>query len=110
MKYRKLPVVIEAKQLTHENFAEVKNWCGGTYWSRPPMRAITGIEIKTLEGTMQAGYGDYIIRGVNGEFYPCKADIFEKTYELVADDELTHGGLAAAILADKMNEPEVDNG
>lgn len=41
--------------------------------------------IETLEGTMKASVGDYIIKGVNGEFYPCKPDIFEKTYEEVAE-------------------------
>ena len=41
------------------------------------------LKIETLEGTMEASEGDYIIKGVNGEFYPCKPDIFEKTYELV---------------------------
>ena len=43
------------------------------------------IKIETLEGTMKASVGDYIIKGVNGEFYPCKPDIFEKTYEEVAE-------------------------
>lgn len=43
------------------------------------------IEIKTLEGTMTANIGDYIIKGVNGEFYPCKPDIFDKTYEEVKE-------------------------
>ena len=42
-----------------------------------------GLPIKTLEGVMYASIGDYIIKGVNGEFYPCKPDIFHKTYELV---------------------------
>lgn len=42
-----------------------------------------GFPIETLEGKMRASKGDYIIKGVNGEFYPCKPDIFEKTYELV---------------------------
>jgi hypothetical protein len=41
------------------------------------------MEIETLEGTMRASPGDYVIRGVNGEIYPCKADIFEMTYEEV---------------------------
>lgn len=41
------------------------------------------IPVETLEGTMRASVGDYIIKGVNGEFYPCKPDIFEKTYEKV---------------------------
>lgn len=44
------------------------------------------LKIETLEGTMKASVGDYIIKGVNGEFYPCKPDIFEKTYERVIDE------------------------
>ncbi len=80
-KFRKKPVVIEAQRLTFENQAEVKQWCGGKTWSKPPMRAVTGLSIATLEGEMNASFGDYIIQGVNGEFYPCKPDIFEKTYE-----------------------------
>lgn len=46
------------------------------------------LKIQTLEGVMEASVGDYIIKGVNGEFYPCKPDIFEKTYE-AADDSRT---------------------
>ena len=60
-KYRKKPVVIEAYQTLSE------------------------VEIKTLEGTMIGNPGDWIITGVNGEQYPCKPDIFEKTYELVLE-------------------------
>ena len=44
--------------------------------------------IKTLEGVMEAKVGDYVIKGINGEFYPCKPDIFEKTYEKIEDDDL----------------------
>ena len=77
----KKPVVIEAKQLTPETHAEVQAWCGGRTYSTPPMRIVSGLEIPTLEGTMLAVYGDYIIKGVKGEFYPCKPDIFEETYE-----------------------------
>jgi len=80
-RFRKKPVVIEAMQLTKQNIRDAMEWCGGTYWSRPPMRAITGIKIKTLEGEMEASFGDWIIRGVQGEFYPCKPKIFEATYE-----------------------------
>lgn len=80
-KFRKKPVEIEAVQLTHDNIQEVVDWCGGYFWSRPPMRAVTGISILALEGTMNASFGDWIIKGVSGEFYPCKPDIFEKTYE-----------------------------
>lgn len=82
-KFRKKPVVIEARQLTMDSFAEVKEWCGGQYWSMPPMRAVTGLTIQTLEGDHNASFGDWIICGVKGEFYPCKPDIFEATYELV---------------------------
>lgn len=60
-KYRKKPVIIEAYQTDKE------------------------IIINTLEGEMKASVGDYIITGVQGEQYPCKPDIFEKTYELVED-------------------------
>ena len=82
--YRKKPVVIEAMNLSFETMNEVKEWCNGKTWSQPPMRAVTGISIKTLEGTMNASFGDWVIKGVNGEFYPCKPDIFEKTYEIAS--------------------------
>lgn len=81
--YRKKPVVIEARLLTFDNQAEVKAWCGGVTWSRPPMRAVTGLSIRTLEGVMDAAFGDYIIKGIKGEFYPCRSEIFEATYEKV---------------------------
>ncbi len=83
MKFRKKPVVIEAKELTRESLEAVKEWCGGAYWSMPPMRAITGLTIHTLEGDHFADFGDWIIQGVKGEFYPCKPDIFAATYETV---------------------------
>ena len=79
--YRKKPVLIEAVQLSLDNLEPTMEWCGGTHWSRPPMREVTGLQIKTLEGTMCAGWGDWIIKGIQGEFYPCKPDIFEATYE-----------------------------
>ena len=87
-KYRKKPVVIEAVQLTRATHAAVVSQIVAAGYntrtfSKPPMRAVTGIVIKTLEGDMEASFGDFIIKGVNGEFYPCKPDIFEKTYEKV---------------------------
>lgn len=77
MKYRKKPVVIEAIQFVG-NFTEIEKFCEGNFdWSEGKS------DIKTLEGTMRASFGDYIIKGIKGEFYPCKEDIFLKTYELV---------------------------
>lgn len=86
MKYRKRPVVIEAIQFKRDNFGEIEVFAQGkaTYFRterHPNGKAYCTIE--TLEGNMTATEGDYIIKGVNGEFYPCKPDIFEKTYELV---------------------------
>lgn len=86
MKYRKKPVVIEAIQFIDnaDRIIEIQEFLGGD-----TMRVNYGdnpyIKIETLEGTMKASVGDYIIKGVNGEFYPCKPDIFEKTYEEVAE-------------------------
>jgi hypothetical protein len=77
--YRKKPVVIEARQLTRENMPELMEWCGGMSW-RSQGSAITGIMITTLEGYLHAAFGYWIIKGVKGEFYPCKPDIFEATY------------------------------
>jgi hypothetical protein len=77
MKYRKKPVEIEAFQLTEENIDKIKGFCGDKIIHHP----IAGTFIKTLEGLMKADKGDYIIKGVKGEFYPCKPDIFELTYE-----------------------------
>ena len=90
MKYRKKPVVIEAIQWNGANFEEVKRFVGDslnysicdTAWKVGKGAPHVSIGISTLEGLMQVTKGDYIIKGVNGEFYPCKPDIFEKTYEL----------------------------
>lgn len=81
-KYRKKPVIIEAVQLNTHNVREVAKWSnadlGYTFGSTEP----DALHIYTLEGAMAAHIGDYIIRGVAGEFYPCRADIFEATYEV----------------------------
>lgn len=80
--FRKKPVVIEARQLLPDNAGAIMAWCGSTkHWSRPPMRAVTGIIVPTLEGQHEAAFGDFIIQGVKGEFYPCKPEIFAATYE-----------------------------
>ena len=80
-KYRKKPVVIEAQLITYENRFEVAKWCNAF---APDTTHTDGIlVIDTLEGQMWAQNGDYIIKGVKGEFYPCKPDIFEATYDFV---------------------------
>ncbi|MDS0525465.1 hypothetical protein NNC19_07225 [Clostridium sp. SHJSY1] len=80
MEYRKKPVVIEAIQWKGYNFREVDDFI---IVEHETFVAQGYINIPTLEGVMQANLNDYIIKGVNGEFYPCKPDIFEKTYERV---------------------------
>lgn len=85
-RYRKKPVVIEAMQVEDDLRQQVAivHWVaagGGEVWL--PF-ADSFITIHTLEGDMRADIGDWIIKGVNGEFYPCKPDIFEKTYEASA--------------------------
>jgi len=84
--YTKKPITIHAVQLTPENHQDVAHTIAEAgynvrYWTKPPMRAVTGIIIETLEGNMEAGYGDWIIKGVKGEFYPCKDDIFRMNHE-----------------------------
>lgn len=79
-KYRKKPVIIEAKQLTEENMVELKEWCGGELVPNSHTKGYD-LYINTLEGLMHADMNDYIIKGVEGEFYPCKPDIFKKTYD-----------------------------
>ena len=80
MKYRKKPVVIEAIKWNGRNAGELVRFTGGAV-SFASMYGRDDAYIQTLEGTMRASEGDYIIKGVDGEFYPCKPDIFEKTYE-----------------------------
>lgn len=88
MKYRKKPVVIDAILYNGKNVHEVLCFLNDNIGKTPEsMRhnSDNQIMIKTLEGTMLASVGDYIIKGVNGEYYPCKPDIFEKTYDIVND-------------------------
>lgn len=90
--YRKKPIEIEAVQLTKENIETVEKWLG---YNHQNLRSYnnevdsihrfnpTGLFIFTLEGDMVAKMGDYVIKGIQGEFYPCKPDIFEATYDVV---------------------------
>ncbi len=80
--FRKKPVVIEARQVCEPELpGPLADWCGGKVCGEGDVTAHLWIEITTLEGVMRADYGDWIIRGVKGEFYPCKPDIFAATYE-----------------------------
>lgn len=89
MKYRKKPVIIEAIQFedNSDRIIEIHEFMGGdTIRVNYEDKDNPYLKIETLEGTMKASVGDYIVKGVNGEFYPCKPDIFEKTYERVIDE------------------------
>lgn len=86
MKYRKKPVEIEAVEWTGANHLITETFMKGSgayidYSERP----LGVIKIPTLEGVMDARVGDFIIKGIKGEFYPCKPDIFKLTYELVTN-------------------------
>ena len=77
MKYTKKPVTIEAVQWTGDNWQEIQRFVPDA------VRVIdmNGLRVKTLEGELNVSKGDYIIKGVKGEFYPCKPDIFQQTYD-----------------------------
>ena len=84
-KFRKKPVVIEAVQWTGKNVRQIEDFIAKDVlmWNAAKDTPIIG----TLEGNHTASIVDWIIRGVNGEFYPCKPDIFEKTYEAVESEK-----------------------
>lgn len=83
--YRKKPVTVEVMgPLSADNLHAVAEWCGARVAPTNPFDGVDGLVlIPTLEGLMTASIGDYIIKGVQGEFYPCKPDIFAATYEPV---------------------------
>lgn len=92
MKYRKKPVVIEAIQWNGLNLEEIKEFVGeslkydiiDTAWQAGKGAPHVNMKIHTLEGDHECAKGDFIIKGVNGEFYPCKEDVFWKSYEKVS--------------------------
>lgn len=91
-KYKKKPVEIEAELVSElldkfkHNFKELPKWVIEAY-ENTAINTITDNDftIKTLEGNMKATKEDYLIKGVNGELYPCKIEIFKKTYEKVEE-------------------------
>lgn len=83
MKYRKKPIVIDAVQFTGDNLDEIRAFAGKNLVGETCMgRKVYDVLIRTHEGMLSAYPGDWIIKGVHGEFYPCVPDIFEETYEL----------------------------
>lgn len=85
-KYRKKPVEIEAEQFTEANKDRAFNFVTCNRSADFDASGAPILKIQTLEGEMTATLGDWIIRGVKGEFYPCKPDIFEATYEKAEDE------------------------
>lgn len=94
-KYKKKPIVVEAIRWTGSNLEEIRNFVGSDLIEeyvelcdikRTLKKMLVDIAIDTLEGTMKVDYGDYIIKDVNNELYPCKPDVFEQTYEEVIED------------------------
>lgn len=89
-KYRKKPVVVDAWQWTGEDKQEAPDWVVDYIESTCQPFVVDKFGdvvmlIETMEGIMTADQGDYIIKGIQGEIYPCKPDIFEQTYEKVID-------------------------
>jgi hypothetical protein len=92
-KFRKKPIVIEAMEYTGNNGHDICQWSNDVVVESPVLEPTednpTGryLQIKTLEGIMTAIVGDSVIRGIRGEFYPCKDEIFTMTYEPVEEGE-----------------------
>jgi hypothetical protein len=89
-KFRKKPVIIDAVLFDGENWQEILKFVGSSAWSTssPDYHGAFDpgiVYIDTLEGRMEISKGDWVIKGVQGEFYPCKPDIFEATYDLVEE-------------------------
>ena len=85
MRARKRPVIVNTIQWTGENVDELTEFIGPSIriWDKKEGKKV--LDIFTLEGVMRAQYGDWIIKGVEGEFYPCNNRIFHATYELLDD-------------------------
>lgn len=88
--YRKRPVIVEAHQYRGDNRKFIIDWIGRDRVTHQgvddggAVHELANLRIATPEGEMTARLGDYVIKGVAGEFYPCKPDVFEETYEIVS--------------------------
>ena len=97
MKFRKKPVVIDAIIWNGDNIEEVERWTNKVaHWSSERNKVL----IDTLEGPMEASVGDYIIRGVQGEYYACKPDIFAETYDVAYSSYTMDFGNALNMMKD----------
>ena len=98
MRFRKKPVVIEAMHFdgSSECAYAVLTWAGAASGIEHRYTSLIGnrniLVVQTLEGEMRALSGDWIIKGIKGEFYPCKPDIFEATYEAVDEPRAANRG------------------
>ena len=81
LKFKKKPVEIEAMQFTDESKDCVRNWVRCNTAANFSPNGDPELHIQTLEGVMVASLGDWVIKGIKGEYYPCKPDIFSATYE-----------------------------
>lgn len=79
-KFRKKPIIIEAIQYVYKNKQEITEFTDGLAWTHLGYNHLT---IHTLEGNHKVSVNDWVIKGIKGEFYPCKPDIFKLTYEEV---------------------------
>lgn len=84
-RFRKRPIPLEVIEITAENIEDIKKWSSA---DRPIDITIT-LGVKTLEGVLEGNHGGYLIKGVRGEVYVCEKEIFEETYELVDEDDIS---------------------
>ena len=112
-KFVKKPVVIEAIQYNGENIEAIEDFVGKKLSTVLASDVDVKLIIPTLEGYMKALKGDYIIKGIKGEFYPCKPDVFKEIYSLVTEkstvekNELTFGEKAVGLPFNPSNDDKV---
>ncbi len=108
-KFVKKPVVIEAIQYDGANITEIETFVGGKLPTVMNSNKDTQLVVSTLEGDMKISKKEYVIKGVNGEFYPCKPDVFEKTYDVVeiVERPQTFGEKAVGITFNPSSSDEV---
>lgn len=84
-RYRKRPMVIEAMQWTGDNIHQIWDWAGAQDVYGPTEKNLNSLIISTLEGKMRCNLGDFVLKGIRGELYPCEKSIFIESYEEVED-------------------------